>query len=367
MIIFWIATALLSAAAALLIVSRAARSDASILSDEDPTLGVYRRQLTEIDDLADRGLLAEEERRSARTEAARRLLSAADQHAPAQQARPSARNAVMVVAAVLPLLAVGVYLALGSPGHPDQPFAQRLLQWRQADPGTLSAEQLIAVLQGVVAEHPTDPQPLMFLSRVQAASGDDAGGLRSLETAVRLAPRRADLWTAIGELLVGQAGGEVTADAQRAFAKALTLDPTDPSARYHGARARIASGDLSGGLAIWRSVHDGLPKGDPRAKGLSAEIDAVVKAGGLPKPVVVTPPSAGPDQAAFIRSMVDGLAARLKASPDDPAGWARLVRSYGVLGETEAQAKALAQVRQLYRDRPEILKTIEDSAASAPK
>ena len=32
--------------------------------------------------------------------------------------------------------------------------------------------------------------------------------------------------------------------------------------------------------------------------------------------------------------MVEGLAARLKVHPDDPAGWVRLVRAYTVLGET---------------------------------
>ena len=31
--------------------------------------------------------------------------------------------------------------------------------------------------------------------------------------------------------------------------------------------------------------------------------------------------------------MVDGLAARLQRQPDDPAGWARLICAYGVLGD----------------------------------
>src|SRR5665213_68388 len=75
MIVFWLATALLSVAVAVLIVLRAARA-ADLPPAEDPSLAVYRRQLSEIDDLADRGLLVQTERRSARTEAARRLLAA---------------------------------------------------------------------------------------------------------------------------------------------------------------------------------------------------------------------------------------------------------------------------------------------------
>lgn len=202
----------------------------------------------------------------------------------------------------------------------------------------------------------------MFLGRVQAAIGDEISAIRNLEAAIRLAPKRADLKTLLGETLVIQSKGEVTPSALQAFNDALALDPSDPSARYHVGRALIAKGDVAQGLQIWKAVLGGLPAGDERLAGLRSEIAEVAKTGGLPKPKTVEAPTGGADQAAFIRSMVDGLAARLKASPDDPAGWARLVRSYGVLGETDAQAKALAEARRLYKDRPDLLKTIEDSA-----
>jgi cytochrome c-type biogenesis protein CcmH len=42
--------------------------------------------------------------------------------------------------------------------------------------------------------------------------------------------------------------------------------------------------------------------------------------------------------------MVEGLAARLQAAPDDAAGWQRLGRAYRVLGEKEKAEAALARV-----------------------
>jgi len=362
MVGFWITAALLSAAASYFVVSRAARLEVQTEGAEDPSLDVYRRQLREMDDLADRGLLTEDDHRSAKTEAARRLLGAAEQASVPVRATPLARRLVFIIAAVLPLMAVAAYGVIGAPGIPDQSFVSRLAKWRKADPATLAAPELVAVLQQVVAERPTDPQPLMFLARVQAAMGDETSAIRNLETAIRLAPERADLKTILGETLVIQAKGEVSPDALQAFKSALAIDPSDPSARYHIGRAMMAGGDFAGGLQIWRSVLASLPAGDDRAGSLGEEIATVVKNGGLPKPAVAQVPTGGADQAAFIRSMVDSLAARLKASPDDPAGWARLVRSYGVLGETDAQAKALAEARRLYKDRPDLLKTIEDSA-----
>ena len=81
MIMFWIVAALLSAAAAAAIMAGAAsgaRADAQAVIP-DPGLALHRRQLAEVDDLAERGLLAGAELDTLRAEAARRLLSAADE------------------------------------------------------------------------------------------------------------------------------------------------------------------------------------------------------------------------------------------------------------------------------------------------
>src|SRR5687768_9311927 len=113
MIGFWVAAGLLSAAAAVLILHRA-RAAASATT-EDPTLAVYKRQLAEIDDLAARGLLGEAERKSAHAEAGRRLLAAADAGAQAWGGVPR-RPLLLAVAVLAPLLALGLYLAVGAPG-----------------------------------------------------------------------------------------------------------------------------------------------------------------------------------------------------------------------------------------------------------
>ncbi|MDB5492987.1 MAG: ccmI, partial [Phenylobacterium sp.] len=58
MIVFWVAAGVLSAAVAGLILSRAAEA-ASAGEVPDPTPNLYRRQLAEIDELAQRGLMGE--------------------------------------------------------------------------------------------------------------------------------------------------------------------------------------------------------------------------------------------------------------------------------------------------------------------
>jgi cytochrome c-type biogenesis protein CcmH len=364
MIVFWISAALVSAAAAALIVHRAARA-ARIGAVEDPALAVHRRQLAEIDDLAERGLILDEERRSAHAEAARRLLAAADKAGPVLVPGRGGRMAVAAVAALAPLAAIAVYLAVGSPQAPDRPFARRLAEWRRADPSSLGPDQLAAVLQLIAHERPDDPKVYYYLAHEQLAAGDGFSAVQNLKTATALDPKQPALWIALGDAYVAQAGGEPTGEALDAFRQAARLDPRAPAPRYYLARARIAGGDVAGGLADWRALARDLAADDPSRPGLEQDIAVVERTRALPQTAPADAGAAGAQagQQAFIRTMVATLAARLKASPNDPAGWARLIRSYAVLGDEPNRTAALARARALFKDRPDDLRLVEQASA----
>lgn len=359
MIVLWILAAALSAAAAALVLARAARAGRETGAAEAPEREVYRRQLAEIDELAARGLLSEPELGAARAEAGRRLLAADGEAAPL---RPGGRRTVIAAAILAPLAAVGLYLALGSPGLPDQPFADRLAGWRRqakADPMQLSPGEAAALLTQAAKEDPGDATPLLLLADVQARTGQQGRVLLTLREAVRRQPKRAEAWTMLGQAEAAAAQGQVTAQARAAFARAAALDPTAPEPAYFLARARIEDGDAAGGLAAWRALQGRMAPGSEQRAFLAREIAAVERTGrlaGAPRPA----PAAGAadQQRAFIQAMVDRLSARLSASPDDPAGWARLIRSYGVLGQDDRRRKAIETVRRRYAARPELLDAI---------
>ena len=364
MIWLWIAAALVSAGLAALVVQRAARA-AAAAGGENPALNVYRRQMAELDDLADRGLLAESERRSVRAETGRRLLAAAGRaEPPLTSAQP---GVVLAAAAAAPILALIVYVAIGAPGFPDQPFAGRLAEWSHADLGALSWPQVAALMQANVKQHPGDAGRLQALAVAQLNAGQPLEAAQALQRATALAPRDAHLWELLGEAQAMAAGGDIDADAQAAFRQALALDPTSAGAKYALGQARIAHGDITGGLADWRALEASLAPDDSRREGLVKEIDYVAAHGALPpagspENSSAAQPAVGPAQ---IQAMVDGLAARLKANPDDPQGWVRLVRAYGVLGEADRQAAALAEARRRYAGHADVLAALAD-AANAP-
>lgn len=360
MIIFWVVAALVSAAAAGLVLRRAARAGVPA-GGEDPSLGLYRRQLQEIDDLAERGLLGESERKSAHAEAGRRLLSA-DSRTAQPWSAGGYRLAVLALAGLAPVAAVCVYMAVGSPGAADQPFAARLEHWRKADPATLNPAQLSAVLKALTAQRPNDPEGFRFLAMAEAAAGDTAEAARALRRAIELAPDRVDLWEALSEVLMVDAQGAVTPQVEAALRQTLQRDPTSLMARFHLARGRIESGDRAGGLAEWRALLADLKADDPRRETLKAAIADVEKG---PAPETPAAPIAA-GQLDAIRGMVAGLASRLETSPDDPEGWVRLVRSYAVLGDAAARDAALAKAKARYAGRPDILNDLAAAAATPP-
>ena len=361
MIAFWVAAGILSAAAAILILFRAAQA-ARRAEPSDTTSVFYRRQLAEIGDLADRGLIGEDERKGAEAEAGRRMLAAADQPVEPWSMAPS-RVPVLIAAVAAPALALGLYLAVGSPGMADQPFSGRVAKWLASDPSTLRPPEMAAVLSKLTKQRPNDPEGFRFLALAEGASNNPAGAVRALKHAVRIAPQRVDLWEMLGEAEVFQANGDLTDDARDAFARTLKLDPKNVAARFHLARARIKDGDKAGGLADWRALLADLPANDPRRADLMA---AMAEAQGVAPPVPAAPQGLSGDQMTAVRGMVANLANRLAASPDDPAGWVQLVRAYAVLGDTARRDAALKTARARYAAKPDVLAELAKAAATEP-
>src|SRR5690606_18097394 len=102
------------------------RSGSAVRSGSD--VAVYRDQLAELARDRAAGLIGEAEGEAARVEVARRLLAAAD--TPARAAATASatwrRRAVLLAGLfLLPLGAVAIYLALGSPHLPGAPLHAR--------------------------------------------------------------------------------------------------------------------------------------------------------------------------------------------------------------------------------------------------
>lgn len=349
--LFWAVAGLFAAAAACLILMRAAAAQ-SQGADADPAQSLYRRQLGEIDDLVDRGLMGEAERAAARAEAGRRLLAAADAAGQPWTADPKARPWVLLAVAAAPALALLLYLKLGAPGMTDQPFARRLAAWQGSDLNALSAPEIAAVLRKAVTERPNEAEGYRLLGLAENASQNPIAAVRALRKATQLAPQRPDVWILLGQAEIAEAGGKVDSDAKAAFEQVLRLVPGEPTARFFLAGGKADAGDKDGAIADLTTLMNDLPAGDDRREAVKAAIARIAG-----RPAVAQ----DPQQMAMIQGMVSRLAARLETSPDDPDGWVRLVRAYAVLGDTGRRDAAYAKARARYAQAPKVLQQLDEA------
>jgi cytochrome c-type biogenesis protein CcmH len=128
----------------------------------------------------------------------------------------------------------------------------------------------------------------------------------------------------------------------------------------------IDAGDIPGGVAALTALVPDVPA-ESQAN-LKTEIAQAQGGAGAPSADEVAavkaqmPANGDVGANPAIQAMVAGLAERLKQSPDDPAGWQRLIRSYTVLKDQAGLNKALADARAYFKNRPQDLAAIEQAA-----
>jgi cytochrome c-type biogenesis protein CcmH len=365
MLFFSLAAALICAAAAGFVLWRAGRVEAA--AAEPPEAAVYARQLVELDEQKAQGLLDEDGWRAARAEAGRRLLRAA-KGAEAQVEADGGRDRKIVAAVAVATVVAGglLYLVVGKPGQPDAPYRARLAQWEAAAnkaPQSLDAARWAAVLEAARRAHPENPDApavLNMLGMAYAESGQFPQAEGVFEKLTRVRPQQAQPWAALGEIRLAEADGRVTPEARAAFEQALKLDPNATVALWWLGRDEVLSGQRDQGVALWRRAIDGLPAQAPLRAQIQAAI-AQAESGQFGQAQAIA--QAAPEQqAAMIRGMVEGLAKRLETGRGTPAEWARLVRAYTVLGESQKADAALARARKLFANDPGALKAVEAAA-----
>ncbi|GJD61209.1 c-type cytochrome biogenesis protein CcmI [Methylobacterium frigidaeris] len=305
--------------------------------------GFYRDQLREIDRDAARGLLAAPEAEAARAEAARRLLRASREPgrtagAMGEPALRRRRAASAFALSTVPLVALLVYGMYGSPDLPAQPQAERLAHARAAGNDLAAA---VAQIEAHLAKAPEDGRGWTVLAPVYLRLGRTEDAIKAYENSLRILGEDAGRLADYGEALVAASDGVVSSKARDAFERALRQDARAVKPQFYFARAAEQDGDRDKARARYAALASAAP---PEAPWLPMVRDSLARLDGTAPPPP-SKPAMGEEQRSMVRGMVEGLAQRLAAQGGTPEEWARLVRSYGVLGERPKAEETLAQAR----------------------
>ncbi len=275
--------------------------------------------------------------------------------------RAQARVAAVLVAVVLLGGGAGLYNLLGSPTLPPAPYEPRLQALRAQPPEALTLGEVIHIMEAEIRARPEDGVGWRHLGTLYTMAGAYDHGVHALGRAVSLGQSDADTLSRLGEALVLEAGGQVTPRARAVFEAVLEQAPATPRARYYAALDLEQQGEGDAAASAYGALVADLPPESPWA-GQAATRRAALTPGPDSAAVEAAAALSPEDRLAMVEGMVAGLADRLEADPMDPAGWARLLRSYLVLGREADARAALAQARNALSGSPDQLREVEAAA-----
>jgi cytochrome c-type biogenesis protein CcmH len=246
-----------------------------------------------------------------------------------------------------------------------------------------SVDELVQRLVARLQSNPGDVQGWRTLgwSYFNLARYDDAAA--AYAKAIELAPDSAEDRDGRIESLLRAANGSVTPAARDAVEETLKRHPGDARARFVKGLALDQGGDRAAAEQTWNDLKRDLDPSDPWAKEVDKKLGA--KTAEAPETAATPtndqpPPAAadgkGPtasevraadamapaDRTAMIERMVAGLADRLDKSPRDADGWAKLMRSWLVLGNADKAKDALDSALKAFADDPEQMRRLTATA-----
>ncbi len=366
----------------LLVVLRPLAARTVVHAPEAFDAAVYRDQLNEIESDRARGLIGEGEAEAARIEIARRLLAADSKE---RQSHPSvtsdgkARAALMGVAIVVPLLALGLYLVYGSPRLPDQPLAARLQD--PASEQNLAA--LVARVEARLRDHPEEGEGWEVIAPVYLSWRRYNDAADAYSQAIRLLGESPKRLSGQGQALVLANDGVVTERARQVLDRALELDRTLVEPRILLAIAKEQDGRFAEAIVDWRALLAAADTNAPwRAMVETRIAEAQAQLDGKPGQAQSAEPGTGEEERgpsaadvaaaetlapaerqAMVERMVQGLAARLDQDGSDLPGWLKLMRAYSVLDRKEDARKALQRARSQFSGNTQALEQLDRLAA----
>ncbi len=298
---------------------------------------IYRAQLAELRQEVESGEIAPADAEEARREIARRLLAAdAAETAEPHNGLKSEAMFGLGLTLLVPLAALALYVVLGRPDLPGEPLASRDMDAAmKAAPLDQVAESLFQRL----AMDPGHAEGWLLLARtyMRLERYDEAASAYGRAIDLMGDKTGADLFSAYGESLTLAAGGRVTEAAAAAFVAAQSRDPKDAPSRYYLALRKSQTGDTAGALADLKALLADTPGDAPQRPIIErkvSELEGQATVGDNPQ----------------VQAMVEGLAAKLEAEPQNLDGWLLLMTSYVRLDRVDDARAAMTKARAVFKD-----------------
>jgi cytochrome c-type biogenesis protein CcmH len=168
----------------------------------------------------------------------------------------------LAACAVIVLVTIGGYAAIGHPEMEDAPYRERMAALRMRNPETYTLDESLAVLSEVAKEDPRDPLPFLYSGNLLLASDRPREAARAFDTALRRDPRLAEAMVGMGRALY-RIEGQVTPQAQALFEQAGALS-NDPAPWIYLAMGAMERDRAAEARRYWAEAYARMTPEDPR-------------------------------------------------------------------------------------------------------
>lgn len=218
-----------------------------------------------------------------------RLLALPPEPAAPPRASPTL---LLAIAALLPALAVGLYLQVGTPAALDPAAAT------QQAPAPTTVEEAIAALEARLAAEPTDLEGWVLLGRSRRAQEQFAQAEAALERAHTLAPEDPEILIDYAEAkaLAGP-GRRIEGESLALLERARQIDPDNARARWLLGVAAMQADRPAEAAQLWQGLFDEMPADVPARAALGRQLNDARQRAGLAPIDLGTATAATPAQA----------------------------------------------------------------------
>lgn len=295
-------------------------------SDDERRLAVFRERRLELERERRAGRLSDAEAEQAQQELIEAVAESFGPETRLQAAPPPTRARPLAVSIIVlvPALAIGLYLLLGSPWLAVPGSGST----RMADARHPGMQAIIAEIERRAREHPDDGEAWAVLARTRALQGRHIEAVAAFEKAVPHLPPDAGLLADFAESTVRAAGGGFNERTIGLLEQALSLQPDQLKATALLGVARYRSGEFALARKHLLRVQAALPPGSNDAMHIEAMLAGIDSR-------LADEPAAGQSAA------VAGQSASVTGRPAPSAGAASETR---VAGEIEIDPELAADI-----------------------
>lgn len=166
----------------------------------------------------------------------------------------------------------GSVLLLGAAGYAWQGNPSLPGTVREGAQAILPFDEDMAKLRNAFAGTDNQAAPWITLSDGLARQGDYENAANALVAGVKSAPDNANLWVALGNMLITKSGGVVSPAADYSYRQAMRLAPEQSGAPYFHGLALAQSGQYDAARKIWVALYARVPPQSPLHAMLSAHL-----------------------------------------------------------------------------------------------